>query len=193
MRISGGALAPCVRTLEPTRCGSALRAELGEGRVLVLAASAADRAAAGAGVGRPVTSRSRTTGCHAAVFAAGGRIGLDVETSARVAANATVADPWLAPAEREAVLASPDPLVELTCRWVLKEAYGKALGRGLDLPLDDIAFNGRGGGIVLEAAGATPDWDFALYRHGAHVCAVAGHPMPFAPAGRNPPGPAFVR
>jgi len=188
-----GALAPCMRTLATTGCGAALRAELGEERVLVLADTASDRDAATAVLadGRRVASRSRTTGCHAAVIARCGRIGLDVETMARVALNVTAVDAWLAQAERATVVASADPLIELACRWVLKEAYGKALGIGLDLPLDRLAFGGRDGGIVLDGPCTIPGWDFALYRHCDRICAVACHATPFAPAGRNPPGPAL--
>ena len=83
-----------------------------------------------------VVSRSSTSACYAVAWARGGRIGLDVETVSRVALNANVDDPWLADSERHSVIAAADPVIELACRWVLREAYGKALGVGLALPLD---------------------------------------------------------
>ncbi|WP_314375593.1 4'-phosphopantetheinyl transferase superfamily protein [Sphingomonas paucimobilis] len=190
-----GALALCLRDLMTVPCGEAMAADLGKGRTLLLAPSAADRDAAAVRMaGRAtVVSRSSTSACHAAAWARGGRIGLDVETVSRVALNANVDDPWLADSERHSVIAAADPVIELACRWVLREAYGKALGVGLALPLDRLVFHGRGGRIVLKTPWPSDGWDFALYRRGETLCAVAHHAMPTAPWGRNPPGPVAER
>ena len=135
-----------------------------------------------------------------------GRAGIDVETLDRVALNATPEDGWLAAAERTLVAQAPEPMLELACHWVLKEAYGKALGVGLALSLDALAFAGEGGTVVLAGAAAPAPgegWRFALYRHADTLLAVAhqraAHQraaqavMPLAPAGMNPPKPLLDR
>ncbi len=145
---------------------------------------------------KQVTSRSATAGCRAVLAAKGGRIGLDVETLGRIALNATVDDSWLAVEERVAVAGSAEPVLELACRWVLKEAYGKALGVGLALPLDRIAFGARADEVVLERTAAPSSaggWTFRLFRQGDTLFGVARQPAvqatPLAPAGMNPPKP----
>jgi hypothetical protein len=190
-----GALADCLRDLATIPFGEARAADLGEGRVLLFAPSAADRDAAAVRMAGRVTvvSRSSASGCHAAAWARCGRIGLDVETVSRVTLNARVGDPWLADSERRLVIAAADPVIELACRWVLREAYGKALGVGLALPLDRIAFHGQAGRIMLDTPWPSDGWNFALYRQGETLCAVAHHAMPGTPWGRNPPGPALDR
>ncbi|WP_322965150.1 4'-phosphopantetheinyl transferase superfamily protein [Sphingomonas fuzhouensis] len=190
-----GALAACLRDLATVPVGAAMAADLGKGRMLLLAPSAADRDAAAARMTGRVTvvSRSSASGCHAAAWARCGRIGLDVETVSRVALNADVGDSWLADSERPLVIAAADPVIELACRWVLREAYGKALGVGLALPLDRLAFHARAGRIVLETPWPSAGWEFALYRRGETLCAVAHHAMPGTPWGRNPPGPVLER
>jgi hypothetical protein len=157
------------------------RADLGGGVTLTFADTPLERASG-------IASRSAAPGCHAEATARAGRLGLDVETLARVALDTAVDDPWLTPEERRIVAATADPLLDLACRWVLKEAYGKALGIGLALPFERIAVRGTDGRIALDGAGS--GWRFALYRHGDALFGLAHQPMPFAPIGRNPPAPA---
>lgn len=189
--IAAAALAPCLIDLAP----SARDVELGQGRRLVLAsrnvASGGDGARSSQAAG--VCSRSRSGGWHAVALGTDGRIGVDVETLARIALNATPDDPWLAASERGVVQAAADPLMEIGCRWVLKEAYGKARGVGLAIPLDRLAFHGCHGGIALSGAEDVSGWTFALYRQADAICAVASHATPLAPIGRKPPTPASDR
>lgn len=102
-----------------------------------------------------------------------GRIGVDVETLPRVALNASANDDWLGAAERALLrgLSPPHVVVELACRWVLREAYGKALGRGLDLPLARLAFTVRAGRIALPSDDGR--WRFALHRRGDLILGTA--------------------
>lgn len=200
MTVAPAALAPLVRPLpvDPrVPADGALCAALGAHlRLIVTSRDRADAAAARV-CGGPVVSRSRVADRHAVLLATGGLAGLDMETIARVALNATPQDGWLAGAERALVERSGQPAVELACHWVLKEAYGKALGVGLDLRLDELAFGARGGGIALGGMAAPPDaalWDFALHRHGDALFGTAYRPFrqtatPLAPAGRKPPTP----
>jgi phosphopantetheinyl transferase len=150
-------------------------ADLSSDLILVVAGSIDDRERAISAYSRYRVSRSAAAGRYAVLLARAGQVGLDVETVERVALNATSRDPWLAPAERALIDRAADPIVELACHWVLKEAYGKALGKGLDLPLDRLAFAARGGTIRL-GGGAAPDpagWSFALRRHGDLLVGIA--------------------
>lgn len=186
-----GAVAACLRDLPVTVNGRALAADLGRGRHIVLARSAVDRDSALVGLvhATAIVSRSHSSGWHMVATARTGRMGMDVETIRGVGLNATPGDAWLGEGERRIVIAAADPVVELACRWVLREAYGKALGVGLALPLDRLAFAGRDGHIRLDAPGIARGWEFALYRRGEILCAIACHPTPAAPLGRKPPGP----
>lgn len=189
-------LTPSVRGHGPTS------ADLGDGRVLIVAGSVNDRdqamrvAAARSG-GAFTVSRSRAAGRFAVLLARAGQAGLDMETLDRIVRNATPQDPWLAPAERVLVERSAEPTVELACHWVLKEAYGKALGVGLDLRLVALAFGSRDGTITLEgidAPGPEEGWSFGLFRDADTLFGTACRSglqtaTPLAPAGRKPPRP----
>ncbi|WP_174292217.1 4'-phosphopantetheinyl transferase family protein [Sphingomonas bacterium] len=137
----------------------------------------------------------------AVVVGPAGSVGLDIETIARIELNATSQDSWLAPDERSLIDGAKAPAMELACRWVLKEAYGKALGVGLALPLDQLSFRSRRGGVSLEGAAAPPrsdGWAFRLYRHADLIVGLAARAdrqaaMPFAPVGRKPPTPLLDR
>lgn len=175
-----GPLLPCLTTLA-VNDGS--RADLGRGLAMVFAASAQgrDMVTARLASGSVAISRSKASEYHAAAWARRGRIGLDIESVARVALNASPDDPWLADGERRMVIASSDPMAELACHWVLREAYGKALGVGLALPLDRLVFHGRAGRIRLDLPGCDAGWDFRLYRRDDLICAVAYHAGPVMP------------
>ena len=198
---AAGALALLVRDLPNARIdhGSLWRSvALDRGGVLIVADTRIDRDhAMGEAVARshspPAVSRSGAADRYALLTAPGGRVGLDMETIERVALNATARDDWLALSERHLVEQSAAPVLELACHWVLKEAYGKALGVGLDLPLSGLAFAQRGGSIALDGHAAPSDhegWRFALYRDGDLLFGTAPQVVtPLAPAGRKPPTP----
>lgn len=101
----------------------------------------------------PAFSLSRAEGWRGVAVADRGRVGMDMETVARVAENARADDAWLSTGDRHAVSAVPERhrAGEIACRWVLKEAYGKMRGVGLALPLDRITFGARDGRIMARA------------------------------------------
>jgi 4'-phosphopantetheinyl transferase EntD len=181
-----------VRTLPVTeRSGDGrwVAATLGDGLRIVAGVPAIDRdelmriARAPPGA----VSRSATPGVRALLVAPVGRVGLDIETLDRVALNTTADDAWLAPEERARIAQAAEPVLELACCWVLKEAYGKALGVGLALPLDRLIFGARDGAVTL---GTGVRWRFALYRYEDTLFALAwDQATPLAPAGRKPPTP----
>jgi hypothetical protein len=113
-----------------------------------------------------------------------GRIGIDVETADRVALNATAQDRWLSVGERSALttVIGDSVVDELSCHWVLKEAYGKARGVGLNYALADLTFQGCGG-RVRASASKSPEaervrpYAFALFRHRSLVVGLAHIPV----------------
>lgn len=122
---------------------------------------------------------SHADGIAALGVATGTRLGLDVEP----VPQADVVDEverYFAPEERE--LMSVSPLAMRRRRfaelWTLKEAYVKALGVGMSVPLDSFAFSFPEPGIVAlrEAVAAAREshscrfWQFALPT--GHVLAI---------------------
>ncbi|WP_242098491.1 4'-phosphopantetheinyl transferase superfamily protein [Sphingomonas sp. CROZ-RG-20F-R02-07] len=136
-----------------------------------------------AGDARPGFSVSGAAGWRGVAVAPAGRIGLDMETIARVAANATRHDRWLSASEAEALAPWPDDRIldELACRWVLKEAYAKVRGIGLNLPLHTIGFAADGPAIVASASQAgdaayLARCRFRLMRVGPLLIGIVHHP-----------------
>lgn len=135
--------------------------------------------------GAPQARMARTTAALSATrvadrlfvaVAASGRVGIDAETDARVALNAAADDGWLSPAERRALgrCDAADLTIELGCRWVLKEAYGKAIGQGLGFPLSRLGFAPVHAGIAAMWHDAPLDgWRFALARAGDALLGLA--------------------
>ena len=102
-------------------------------------------------------SLSHTHGFVACAVARGpGRfdIGVDIESVERIVDARDVARRFFAPSETAMLDACSDELRAATFvdLWTLKEAYVKAIGRGLGVPLDQFsfAFDDRGG-ITFEA------------------------------------------
>lgn len=108
-------------------------------------------------------------------------IGVDVEHVHRAGRTVELADRFFAPAEVAALHALPEPLRRdrFFDLWTLKEAYIKARGMGLAIPLGDFAFTLDAGSIAIRVAPTIadvpdPHWRFFLTSVGlAHRLALA--------------------
>ncbi len=107
-------------------------------------------------------------------------IGVDIEHRNRRTAGMDLARRYFAAAEIAALeqLTEAEQAVGFFEYWTLKEAYVKARGMGLSLPLDQFAFELRPPGppqIVFAQPGETAeDWSFAQFQFGPrHQGAVA--------------------
>lgn len=124
---------------------------------------------------------SHTHGLAACAVTRESEIGVDVEGISRGDAGEDIADHYFAPSEVAALQAlapglRPDRFIEY---WTLKEAYIKAHGEGLSLPLADFAFSGLDEGRLAirfepRLADDPARWRFILLRPTlAHRAAVA--------------------
>ena len=98
----------------------------------------------GPAVGLPLAfNLSHTPGLVAAAFTAGAEVGVDVERLARRTATMDVARRFFARAEVAWLERAPEAEREETffAFWTLKEAYLKARGLGLSVPLGAFAFD----------------------------------------------------
>ena len=103
------------------------------------------------------------------------RVGVDVEWTTRPGRTVELAERYFAKAEVAALRALPeaaqrDRFFDL---WTLKEAYIKARGMGLAIPLSDFAYHLQADQISLTVAESTRDvpdasWQFRLARIGIH-------------------------
>jgi 4'-phosphopantetheinyl transferase len=111
---------------------------------------------------------SHTCGLVACIVSAGSSVGIDVERTDRDIDSDAIASRFFDPAEAAHLRTLADGarrcrFVEL---WTLKEAYVKAVGSGLSMPLRDCVFELEGAHAVRlsgAAASAAPQWQFALY------------------------------
>jgi 4'-phosphopantetheinyl transferase len=110
-----------------------------------------------AGVGRVEVSLSHTGELLVAGVSRRGRIGVDVEAAGRPMWYADVGRRLCAPAERAALagLAEPERERALLRLWTLKEAYTKALGRGMRLAFAEFEF-----GAVVSTGVSGGGWRF---------------------------------
>jgi 4'-phosphopantetheinyl transferase len=101
----------------------------------------------GEGLPRLHFNLSHTDGMAVVVVALDAEVGVDVEDSQRRGEMVNLADHYFAPAEVQALRAIPaDRQKERFFEyWTLKEAYIKARGMGLSIPLDQFAFELRPG------------------------------------------------
>lgn len=126
-----------------------------------------------------VFSAANTRGLVGCAVSEGGEVGLDLEVR-RDDAPAELIERYFAPAEREALAALPQPerptrFVEL---WVIKEAYLKARGVGLGVPIENLAveYVGVTPRLVLapELGDDAASWQITLWSptpaHAAAVC-----------------------
>lgn len=133
------------------------------------------------GAGRVGFSLSHTTGMAACVVSDDVDCGVDVERIGRVSDPRALARRYFSPNECEDLDRQSDQDVDARFveYWTLKEAYLKARGLGLELPLDRFAFVlGRGAPIAARFDAPITDhtsaWQFDQWRPGReHVLAVA--------------------
>jgi 4'-phosphopantetheinyl transferase len=117
-------------------------------------------------------SLSHTRGLVAAALATRDDLGVDVELAERAVDATGLAGRFFAPAEAACIAATPPENRQgaFLRLWTLKEAFAKAVGLGLSLPLDSFAF-GPGGFTCAPAQGPADAWCFL-----ARPCAdPAGH------------------
>jgi len=137
------------------------------------------------GVAWPRFNLSHSGGLVACAVTTGGApIGVDVELASRSIDLEQLADRFFAPREAAALRALPqaERLARFFAYWTLKEAYIKACGQGLSIPLDQFAFQLEHGGITVAFDPRLADdpaaWQFGLYRasddHHAAVAARIG-------------------
>lgn len=103
------------------------------------------------------------------------RVGVDVEWTTRPGRTVELADRYFAKTETAALRALPESLQRdrFFDLWTLKEAYIKARGMGLAIPLSDFAYTLGDDDIALTVAETTRDvpdasWRFRLAQVGAH-------------------------
>ena len=126
-------------------------------------------------------SLSHTDGCVACAISDCEEVGIDVETINRFPSPLSLAEHFFSPAEIEALRALPDAAQRnrFFDYWTLKEAYIKARGMGLSLPLDRFSMLiGPDGRIAISFAPDFSDdasrWHFVQTSpSGRHRLAVA--------------------
>lgn len=121
---------------------------------------------------------SHTRGLAAVAVTLERDVGIDVEWTERGTLTLDLADRFFAPAECAALaVLEPHRTKEaLFAFWTLKEAYIKAVGLGLSLPLDAFAFTLDPLGIAFSEriADRPQDWYFRRFRPGPeHAMALA--------------------
>lgn len=135
---------------------------------------------------------AHSAGLVACALARGRDVGVDVEDLQRRPVDRAVVRRYCAPAEVADIDAhGPRWHDRFLHYWTLKEAYLKARGLGIAVPLDEIQFvleNGdAGAGARIEflgsLAGTDQRWAFRLDRPtGRHLLAVAASDVPGVPA-----------
>ena len=124
---------------------------------------------------------SNTKGLVVCAVAEGGEIGVDVELIDRAGSLLEIADRFMAPIEARDIAALPPDAQALRffTYWTLKEAYIKARGMGLSIPLDKFWFlldEDSPARLVLapDMDDTAAGWTFAqLQPTGRHLLAVA--------------------
>src|SRR5204862_4842089 len=110
-------------------------------------------------------SLSHTRGLAACAIGVDLELGLDVEDTTR-GAPVEVANRWFAPEELAELnaLAPAEQSDRFFVYWTLKEAYIKARGLGLTLPLDQFSFTCSDSTIAIAFGSGCPDdetaWSF---------------------------------
>jgi 4'-phosphopantetheinyl transferase len=133
----------------------------------------------------PCFNLSHAEGLVACVLADGVELGVDVERLDRQGDWETLARRWLAPEEQDWLTIQPveGRSTAFLRLWTLKEAYAKARGLGLSLPLDEFAVQcAEDGEAVLSrresAAETDADWQLQYWGLEAHGLALAAMLQP---------------
>ena len=130
----------------------------------------------------PTTVRfnlSHSAGLVVCAIAADRDVGVDVEHLQRRATDPAIVDRYCAPAEAEAIAAPHDGWRDrFLTYWTLKEAYLKARGLGISVPLAEVAFDLTHDRPAVRfhgsLAGSDTAWRFALASFDQrHLLAVA--------------------
>jgi 4'-phosphopantetheinyl transferase len=104
-------------------------------------------------------------------------VGIDAEPEDRVVDCLALAEAFFAPAEAAALAALPDPARQAAFLriWTLKEAFIKAVGKGLSIPLADFAFTLEPFAFSCSPAlGEDAEaWQFRSFACGAHRLGIA--------------------
>lgn len=93
----------------------------------------------------PQFSLSYTDGLVGVALTLESRVGIDVENIRREIDCLAIAESYFSPDEHKELklLSEPQLKKRFFELWTLKEAYGKAQGRGLRMPLDEVSFHLR--------------------------------------------------
>jgi 4'-phosphopantetheinyl transferase len=124
---------------------------------------------------------SHTDGLIACLVALDRDVGVDVEDALRHSSTVDIADRFFSPVEVRALRAAPPERqrARFFDYWTLKEAYIKARGMGLAIPLDQFSFHLEALPAITISFDPRLDddaeaWQFALYRPSErHVMAAA--------------------
>lgn len=139
------------------------------------------------GVPWPRFNLSNTDGLVAcAVSTTVPSLGVDVEPTTRHIEIEQLADRFFSPVEAADLRSRPPPhqTLRFFTYWTLKEAYIKACGQGLTIPLDQFAFHLAAGGDITvtfdpRLADDPAAWRYQLFRasdhHLAALAARVGH------------------
>lgn len=111
---------------------------------------------------------SHTRQLVACAIAAGDAVGIDAERTARMLDAGAIAERYFSPFEAASLARCRDDALRVRFLelWTLKEAFAKAVGVGLTLPLDSMSFAlDEAGAIVFQPPpGFTAsEWHFALF------------------------------
>jgi 4'-phosphopantetheinyl transferase len=131
--------------------------------------------------GCPVSfNLAHSGGLVVCAVAHGAQVGVDVEDRARAALDRNLVARYCSPGERADIDACGDARWQdrFLQYWTLKEAYLKARGLGIAVPLSDLSFSVVDGDARLTfertLAGSDPNWAFTLAPLGdQHYIAVA--------------------
>jgi 4'-phosphopantetheinyl transferase len=126
-----------------------------------------ERGRPGLANGQLVFSLSHTRGLVACAVSTVGQVGIDVEAVRPIEA-AQIADDFFSPEERRQFesLGTQAAALRFFDYWTLKEAYAKAIGAGLDLPLNATSFTVAGGTIDASFRTGSPAAACALFAAG---------------------------
>jgi 4'-phosphopantetheinyl transferase len=122
---------------------------------------------------------SHSAGLVICALARGRAVGVDVENLRRRSPDPALVPRYCSPSEADDVRAHGDRWPDrFLAYWTLKEAYLKARGVGISVPLADISFalteSGARLGFERSLAGTDARWTFHLWQPGTrHLAAVA--------------------